>query len=356
MQTIIHNIVPFDSSTGTTLSFIWNGNQIYRVRCLIRENESGKLVYDQTIDTMKPSFPIPANSGLVNGTYYVCYITVFDINGTESAIQDSGKSFYCFSMPSFELSIVENQIIRASSFETLLTYSQKEGEALNSYSITLYSYQKTALQSSGTVYDKDHDTAFPSPYLISALENANQYYIHAVGQTVHGMTIETDYILFTVAYTQAQVFSTLEVNNLADIGAIEIRSNIISTNGTPDHDVIYIDGEKADLRDNTVTFDTGFEVEGDFSKVIRLSHPNLNQPFLTLSDSTRHTTIVCSYREGEFHNSNGKKAVIELKASSWSGIDYVLYSNYFDIPGESDSICYCISRIGNFFDTKVVSV
>lgn len=353
MYSMIHNITPFDAALGSKISFTWNGNQIYRVRCIIKNNSTGITVYDQTLDNMKAEFtvpPISEGSGLINGTFYVCYLSVFDIDGKESPIQETGQTFYCFSTPSFQLSVEENQIIRASSYETVLTYTQSEDEPLNSCRITLYSYQKTELQSSGTIYD----TEATIPYLMSALENANQYYIRAVGETVNGIPLDTGYILFTVAYTQAQVFSTLEVNNRADIGAIEIRSNIISTNGTGEHEVIYVDGEKADLRDNTVTYNIGFEVNGDFSEVVRLSHPNPNQPFLTLSDKNSTTTITCIYREGVFHNSGGKKAVIELKASSAPGFNYVLYSNYFNIPGDSDSICYCISRIGNFYNTKAV--
>lgn len=352
MYPTIHAITPFDSSVGTTISFTWSGNQIYKVRCRIKENESGSLVYDRTIDTMKTYFPIPADSGLKNGTDYVCYITVFDVNNTESAAPDTGKLFCCRSTPVFQLSITENEIIRASSFETVLSYTQPEGEALNAYRITLYSYQKTALQTSGTIYD----TSPLITWLLTSLENANQYYIRATGETVHGMVLDTGYILFTVAYTQSQVFSTLELNNLPDSGGIEVRSNIISTTGTAEHDVIYIDGEKADLRDNTVTYNIGFEVEGDFSHVVKLSHPNLNQPFLHLTDISKNTSITCFYREGIFHNSNGNMAVIELKASSTADIHYVLYSNYFNIPGDSECICCCISRVGNYFNINAMIV
>lgn len=349
MYPTIHNIKPFDSSLGTTITFTWNGDQIYKARCIIKENETGNTVYDGTVDTMKAKYPIPANSGLVNGTYYVCYITVFDIDNAESSVSD-GKPFYCYSTPTFNLSIKDNDVIRTSSYEPVLNYSQAENEELNYYCITLYSYQKTILQSSGNVYN----AMAPLTHLITSLENATQYYIRATGETVHGMTVYTDYILFTVAYTQAQVFSTLEVNNLPEIGGIELRSNIISTIGNPDHEVIYIDGDKADLRDNSVSFDAGFEVYGDFSLVIKLTHPNINKPFLHLINANDTTCISCFYREGTFDNSDGKKGVIGLKASSCSDIYYVLYSNYFNIPGNSECICYCISRVGNYFDTKVV--
>jgi len=350
MQAAIHNIAPFNASIGTTVTFTWNGNQIYKVRCIIKENDSGTTVYNGVIDTMKPAFPIPADAKLSNGNYYICYITVFDINQSESARQDTGTPFYCYSTPVFQLSVKEHDVIRASSYEAFLIYSQAQREELNAYCITLYSYQKTKLQSSGNIYD----TSGPLSYLISAMENATDYYLRATGETIHGMHLDTGYIPFTVAYTQAQVFNVLEVNNRAEIGGIELRANITSTLGTSDQDVIYLDGEKADLRDNTVTFDVGYEIDGDFSKILKFYKPVLNRCFLTLSDSGDGTQIECYYREGSFSDSKGKMAVIELQASSIFGLHYVLYSNYFPIPDEASCICCGLTRIGNFFDIKVI--
>jgi len=351
IQALIHNITPFDASIGSIIQFAWNGDQIFKVRCLIKENESGTTVYDSVIDTTRREYPVPAGSGLRNGVYYVCYITVFNVDGIESAMPDNGKPFWCFTKPIFQLSINEGDVIKTSAYEVSLNYSQAENEALSSYSITLYSYQQTELQSSGNIYPDPNNPSLT--YLISGMENATQYYIKATGITDEGMLVETDLILFTVAYTQAQIFSTLELNNKASVGGIEIRSNIASILGVSEKDVIYIDGEKADLRDNTVVFDSGFEIDGDFTVIVKISDPNINKTFLHLMSSDG-LTIECYYREGNFDNSNGKKAVIELRASSISGLSYVLYSNYFNIPEQADSIYYCINRIGSFFDTCVI--
>jgi len=73
MQAAIHNIAPFNASIGTTVTFTWNGNQIYKVRCMIKENDSGTTVYNGVIDTMKPAFPIPADAKLSNGNYYIWF-------------------------------------------------------------------------------------------------------------------------------------------------------------------------------------------------------------------------------------------------------------------------------------------
>lgn len=349
MYAIIHPITPFDSANGATVSFTWNGNQIYKVRCIIKENESGTIVYDKTVSNMKQSYTIEANSGLVNGTYYIMYITVFDVDNNESDLQNIGTPFYCFTTPTFSLSISNGDVIKASSYSVSLTYSQEEDELLNSYEIILYSYQQIQLQNSGTLYDTDNMS-----YLISGMENAMQYYVRATGTTLHGILLDTGYISFNVAYTQHQIFQTVELNNLPDIGGIELRSNIISTEGQPESEVEYIDGH-ADLIDNSVTFDVGYEVKGNNSHVFSFYEPNLNESIATIKDESGSMVINCYYREGIFDNSNGKKAVIELNAES-NGVHYVIYSNYIDIPDNTKSISVCVNRIGNHFDLKAVLV
>ena len=350
MYATIHSIEPFDVANGTTVTFTWNGNQIYKVRCIIKENESGTTVYDKTTNTMKSNYTIEANSGLTNGTYYIMYITVFDISDNESDLQNIGTPFYCFSTPTFSLSINNNDVIKASSYSVSLTYSQEENELLNSYEIILYSYQQIQLQTSGTSYDTENMS-----YLLNGMEDGIQYYVRATGVTINGMSLDTGYILFSVAYEQKQVFSVVETNNIAETGAIELRTNIVSTEGQSESEVIYIDNEYADLRNNNVTFDVGYEISGDNSHVFTFYEPNLNQSFVTIKDKDGNMTLNCYYREGTFEDSNGKKAVIELNIES-HGVYYVVYSNYIDIPTSNQKISTCINRIGNFYDITAVLI
>lgn len=350
MQAIIHKIEPFDAAAGTMVRFTWKGNQIFQVRCVVKENETGVTVYDQTVDSMKPTFAIPVSSGLANGGYYVAYITVFDRDGVQSQIQNIGTPFYCFTAPQFSLSISEGDIIRTSSFLTALSYSQTELEPLQSFLVTLYSHRKELLQTSGTVYSTDS----PS-YLISGLEDGTPYYIQATGQTLHGMHLDTGLIAFSAAYQQKQIFSTIEANNMPELGCIELRSNIISTEGVALCDVVYLDGSRADLRDNSVTFDIGYEVKGDNSHVFAFDRPVLNQKIISVRGDSGAVCIDGFYREGVFVDSDGKKAVIEITASC-HGVSYVRYSNYIPIPGEQEQIVFCLNRIGHFFDPKAMIV
>lgn len=350
MYPIIHPIEPFDSSVGTEIKITWQGNQIYKVRCIVKNNETGVTVYDHTQNTMKQSYVVPPNSGLINGTYYVSYITVFDINNNESNLQDIGTPFYCFSKPLFNLSVSDGDIIHTSTYKIGVNYSQMQNEPLDSYSIALYTYQKTAIASSDNIYDTSDMS-----YVISGLENAKQYYLRATGKTLHGVTLDTGFILITVSYTIAQVFNTLELNNKADSGAIEVKSNIVSAIGLSEKDVIYICDEYADLRDNSVTFDEGFQVKGDFTKIFVFYEPERNKSIISFGDGDR-LKVDIYYRIGKYSDSNGEKAYFELVANS-CGANYVRNSGYVNIPNSSyQQFALLVNRQGGYYDLEAVLI
>lgn len=350
MYATIHTIASFDSSVGTNINFTWSGNQIYKVRCIIKNNATGVTAYDSTVDTMKQVYILPPTPTLINGTRYVAYITVFDVDNNESSIQNIGTPFYCFTTPTFNLSISNGDIIRASSYSIGLNYHQTENELLNWFNITLYSYQKTSLDSSGAKYDTSDLS-----YIVTNLQNATQYYIRATGETINGMNLDTGYILFTVSYTTAQIFSKLELNNIPATGAIEIKSNIISAEGVPEKEVTYIDGEYADLRDNSVTFDEGYEIDGDFTKIFKFSKPKRNGVIMAFG-TTDKLNVKIYYRQGSYSDSNGERGYFELVANS-CGINYVVNSNYVDILAGDYYYKYSllVNRKNGYFDLKALA-
>lgn len=350
MYATIHTIAPFDSSVGTNINFTWSGNQIYKVRCIIKNNATGVTAYDGTIDTMKQVYILPPTPTLINGTKYVAYITVFDVDNNESSIQNIGTPFYCFTTPTFNLSISNGDIIRASSYSIGLNYHQIENELLNWFNITLYSYQKTSLDSSGAKYDTSDLS-----YIVTNLQNATQYYIRATGETINGVNLDTGYILFTVSYTTAQIFSKLELNNIPETGSIEIKSNIISAEGVPENEVTYIDGEYADLRDNSVTFDEGYEIDGDFTKIFKFSKPKRNGVIKEFG-TTDKLNVKIYYRQGSYSDSNGERGYFELVANS-CGINYVVNSNYVDILAGDYYYIYSllVNRKNGYFDLKALA-
>lgn len=358
MYAVIHPIEPFDASKGTIINFTWKGNQIRQVHCIIKKNETGETVYDMTdtnqmkqefnmIDTSKPD--LSPTSKLVNGEYYIAYITVIDSDGVESETQAIGTPFYCFSEPDFKLSLNDSDIVRASTYEINVSYAQSENEDLNTYNIKLYNYNMQLLQDSGEIASDVNSMK----YVISKLENGKEYYVRATGKTVHGMEIDTGFILFSVQYIQAQVFSPLEVNNMADIGAIEVKSNIISTNATSEKDVEYIDGDKIDLRNNSITYDIGFEVAGDHSDIYLFEKPNLNTSIVHFTGEKTSADVI--YREGSYSNSDGYKSYFELQVETGGRI-YTIYSNYVKVPTDNQQFSLLVTRESNLYNIKVVLV
>lgn len=360
MYAVIHNIQPFDSKIGSTIKFTWKGNQIFKVRCIIKDNESGSIVYDKTVDSMKQSYVIPANSGLVNGKYYLSYITVFDVDGKESDLQNTGMPFYCFSTPTFKLSVKNGDVVKSSVYEINLSYGQPEAELLDNYTFFLYSYQKTILQSSGILYN----TTPPLTYTVSNLTNATQYYVRATGTTIHGLQLDTGYILIHVSYDESQVWTSLDLVNRYEIGAIEINANVVSAEGVPeDPDKIkYIEPHFVDLTETGVTFDEGFDVSGDFSIIAKFYKPKLNSCILFWDTETFRQVLVY-YREGTFSDSNGKKAYFELRSGplvspedTFNNIYYSIYSNYIDILQANQEYSILINRVGGLYNIKAVSI
>jgi len=350
MYSIIHPIEPFDAAIGTEIKFTWRGNQIYKVRCIVKNNETGVTVYDNTESTMKQTYPLPPNSGLINGTKYIAFITVFDVDNNESTLQNIGTPFYCYTSPAFTLSVSNGDTIRSSSYSMGINYSQIEGELLNWFKITLYSYQKTILNSSGEMYDTSDLS-----YIVNNLQNATQYYIRATGETIKGISLDTGYILVTVSYTTSQIFSKLELNNIPETGAIEINSHIISAEGVPEKDVIYIDGERVDLSDNSVTFNEGFEIKGDFTAIFKFNRPKRNAVIKEFGTADK-LNVKIYYRQGSYSDSNGEKGYFELIANS-GGINYISNSGYVSILASDYQYEYSllVNRKNGLFDLEATA-
>ena len=350
MYTIINPIAPFDSAIGTTINFTWSGNQIFKVRCKVKQNASGETVYDEIVSSMKKSYTIPANSGLVNGEYYVATITVFDSEDNESDEQEIGTPFYCYSTPNFVLSVTDDTVIKASEYEFSLSYSQAENEALNSYEITLCSYQKNVLQTTNVLYDTSSMTAF-----FTGLENATDYYVRATGTTLHGMELDTGYIHIVVAYKKRHIMSVIEANNLPKVGGVEIRSNIVSIEGWSDKPVDYTNPTGANVYDNRIVFDASFIVEGDFTKILVIKNPLINQSIVKFQDEDGINIANVYYREGSYASSNGKSSYFELQ-STYSGFTQVAMSNFVTLPTETQSFVLYIVRVGNYYDLHLALI
>lgn len=259
---ILKQITPFDATKDSVISFVWSGSRAYSNRIIIYENYSLEKVFDDTIATYKFEHTIPANT-LSNGIKYIIECQVMDQDGTASALSNK-VSFTTIATPDFHFSnIPQNGNLNMSSFGANIYYYSSDGEDLSCYKFYLYDANKKLLLETKAYYNVDNVT-----YNYRGFENDAAYYIRCMGITVNGIELDTGYERITVKYENQNTYARVYAENVPKQGCIKISSNIviIQYNGTDEF--TYIDG-MIDLRDKMIYYDSGFEINGDFSVIIR---------------------------------------------------------------------------------------
>lgn len=351
MQGSIYNITPFDASQGTTIRFSWNGNLAKGNRCTIYLNEDMRTpIYDQKIDTYRLDHTINLNAmengkSLQNGCQYLVFITVIDVNNIETQLEPS--IFYCFSSPTFEFSnVYYGQTINSVEYRFTLDYSQAEGEKLNSWQITVYDANNDIKGASGVKYNTS-DMSFTFPGFASK----EKYKVRAVGETVNGITVDTGYIVFSVDYDAATIFSIVNLTNLPKIGSILVTSNIVSADGRTEKEAQYINEKYLDLRDNVLVFEEGFKLDNDFSIVTYAYNIKPNVPFFKFYASEDESLVgILTYRVQGIA-AGTPISYLELQIQFGEDIIYSNYiiSNKIPVINENTLLGICLSRqFGNY--------
>ena len=353
LEASIYKIIPFDAELGTTVRFYWTGSQVFYNRCIITDTETGSTVYDKKVEDFKLQHVIPADSGLENGKTYNVFLTVFDADGNESDIQAIGTQCLCLKTPVFGFSnITNNATLEVTAYKFQLSYSQENGEQLDSWSISVYDKSQTLLVTSGVQYNPDNSSDLS--YKFSGFSNDDEYYVVGEGTTTNGMSLKTPEIHFSISYSTYSVFSLLEPLNIPKIGAIQLRSNIVSSEGHLTKNAIYIDGEFIDLRDDTMTYSEGFAFKGDFSFVALFYGMKPNDELIVFyGDDYGKYTATARYEE-RIIETGERKGLISFEINSY-GYDSYLYSNYIDLPGETGEVGLCIVRQNMLYSIQAVN-
>ncbi len=350
MAIYFYKIPPFDATTAYTFEFVYTGNnQAHYNKLIIKESETLKVVFDKTIQTMQLKHTVPANT-LKNGVEYTYQICVYDVDNKLCGKSDTAN-FQCLSTPTFKISNLQNnQTIKNSNYTFELSYSQKENDELQYFSISIYDKSKIALMSSGSIYDVTNLS-----YTFNGLNDSCEYYIKAVGYTVSGIDLSTDYILFNVEYISPHQWSLLTLENKPNIGAIQISSNVVTLTGTCSPTPIYLDDDFIDLRkaNSYVTFDNGFSITNTGTIIGSMYGCVQNTIIATLENRDNSYKVNLIYKIGKFASSENKDvAYMELRAENGTN-DYVIYSNYIDVPTSKDIVNFCIVRQNNLYEIKI---
>jgi hypothetical protein len=345
MIPVLYLLDAFDSKNQQQIRFKWNGAQSFGNSCIIRENVSNNIVYQATQTTMQLAHTIPANT-LTNGKLYNARIASIDVNGNISDYSNP-ILFYCYTTPTFELSnITYNQVIKNSSYQLQLNYSQPENEYLKTFEIGLYDLSRSIIKSSGMLYFGMNDLF----YELHDLEDNQSYYVKATGITTNGMYIETDYIYFSVNYEQPAAFSILTLENVSNSGYIKLQSNIKTIKCYTGKEPIFLYDEYIDLRDDVLGINDGFSFDNDF--VINCSGYGFSEGLIMqLFDGTNIINVY--YRKGTYDVNNGlEKVFIELNVPV-SFTKYCCFSNYIDVPSDTDELSIWIKRENGLFSISI---
>ncbi len=283
-QPIINPIAAFDATKQQAITFVViGGAQVVGNRLVIRNNQTGEIVYNQKQSSMKLEHILPANS-LKNNNFYNAVIYTID-NGNDESVASVPIPFYCYTQPALTIdNIPSSRIIENGTYSFQGNYVQNEGELLNSYRFTLYDSNKSILAQSPLIY---YNTDSSLTYLFSGMSNNTSYYIELTGETINGTLLTSGVKSFTVRYIQPASFAICDLVNDCENGYIQISSNIVAIDGksnpTPP---IYIDDKEVDLRepDSWVEWDSGFSIKDDFTLRAWGRDFNPYEPIITLSN------------------------------------------------------------------------
>lgn len=252
----INKITPVSPIISFDVTFQYKDNQAVKNRAVITDTETYSIIYDATQIGMKLSHTVPANT-LAPGKRYIIQIQVFDEDGNSSLLSDQ-MSFYCYTTPSFSITNLTNDmIIKNASVTPAIEYSQTEGETIANFQFILYDYSKMQINTSPIYYQIESNS-----YTFYSLDNNTVYYIRAIGETSHGITLSTDYIKVNIRYASIPANAVFIAENVYDSGYVHIQSNIADV-GYIEENCTISDGVLI-IENGSLAYNEGFEVNGNF--------------------------------------------------------------------------------------------
>lgn len=351
---ILKTITSFDSTEQKEINFTLERMNIVpaSVNVTIKNNATNEIVFTDSaaIGVGVTTYTIPANS-LTNNVYYKCSITISDITG-EISPESNEVSFYCITNPVFEFTNVPF-LINTSSLSVQMNYREISDiyNPLVSFYVILLNSNNQERYNSGTIYVSDNTSLNVEIYNMEE----DTYTLKAVGETLYGLTVETEQAL-NVQFSRPSSFSALILDNMFDRGNIRITSNVKGLMGVMIGEEKYIDNEKIDLTEkgSGVLFDKGFNIKDNFYIKLWMEHiiPNTNEPFLEIFQDDG-ITIKAFWRKSLFKvNNNEPKVYIELIQYN-KYFNYVIKSNFITPPSLTEQVFIGIKKINSYIQMKI---
>lgn len=344
----LNQVPAWDATKGYTFTFnVVGGTQVVGSVLTIRNNETNVIVYQHTESSYRFENTIPANI-LTNGTNYNASLVTLDINLNQS-VSSNVIQFYCYSTPVINgLNIPSGDVIPSSEFPFEATYSQAQGEMLNTYRFTLYNASQIEISTSGTMYATNIQSSYqgdtiltPLAYTFSGLADNTTYYLKIDGLTVNGTQVTTGMVQFVVRYSTPSAFAQLTAINNCDKGYIRLESNVVLIDGTAFPEPIYIDNQKVDVRrdGSYVVFDKGYEISNDATIQLWFESPTVDSMLMEMQNNSDEKIQLFTVIDPT--NSNRFYCVLVVDNK------YIITTNPIE---KNHTYCVSIRRIDNLYD------
>lgn len=256
---IVQPLSPFPSNVDQLVQFsAIGGNQIVGNTLKIYKVSDNSLVYTNSITSFLLQNTINANS-LTNGIVYKATITTKDINNNSSAESDPVVFYVLSNAVLTIINIDSSGQVYNQNVTFSCTYSQAEGELLQSYIYNLYDHNQSLIQSYPNVFANGSS---PLTQLISGLANNTLYYAQVKTVSIHGQLGDSGLIPFTPIYVAPALYSTLTTTPVPTTGSVQISAIILQETGQMDSGTaIYQDSTWIDLtQGGQVSFQNGFAI------------------------------------------------------------------------------------------------
>ena len=303
---VINSILSFDASVGTSATYSLTGGVSYGNKILVYDSATAKLVYEYPKVVKPEKSPvksyciIPANV-LTNGKRYYAQIQVVDVYGRITGTSNK-MAFYCLTTPIFRFTnVTEGQVIKSSHYDVTATYSQAEGEKLQSYRFGLYDKNKVLITESALMYDSSN-----IGYRFKNLATNAAYYFRVSGVTVRGLVADSGFVGVSAQYTVKQDYAQLVLTNEYYKGYVSYNTNIrLVGYDLRNDEYLFVDsgylgsidltGRNPDYKDR-LEYTNGFLIEGDWTALLRGYGWNANSDILTYSNAAGQKLIIGCYR------------------------------------------------------------
>lgn len=244
-----------DASKSYLLKWQISGDISASFSISVYRNRDGVLAWNlQRTYSYATSYTIPANT-LQNGIEYRMSITVW--NELEQSAVSTAIVFTTSTPPTVTVGTIGT--VKNHTYLFTATYSQYQGEPLQTYVVNLYDSSKKLLKTSGLKTDGLMEHRF------DYLKNDAIYYIEFNVTSSKGLTGSSGLVQFNVVYDNPSIYFDIEAIPVPEKASVKIQLLFKQLTGKINIKPVYIDGTKLDVRKGKVFYDEGFEISGNFT-------------------------------------------------------------------------------------------